>query len=291
MGRNKPNRQPKSKRRSRREKSTTPRLIDVLPTEGFCWVSTTRKPFLSNRQGRVIAKRFRSMLYNEESIAKGITLLFKGATEQIDQCAFKSPADFWNLAGSRIIWTRGIDGQLIYEFSLGVISARYRVRDYTDDLRADGFLEKSERLLGNTEMATAVDTFTNQISVVYGLTSDIGKSFYPWWTRDDYNEGTEESTKARNQGLMGQTSAAKTNAGDAEPEVASNENGKNEDDDGDLEMMDVDEDEDYSEDEDYNEDEDSDEDDDEDDEDDGEDDGEEAFNMDALMAVHPISRR
>ncbi|KAI0003892.1 hypothetical protein F4779DRAFT_89675 [Xylariaceae sp. FL0662B] len=239
------------------QKKYTPRLHDLLPTEGFCWVSVRNKPFLTNAQSRAISKA-PGMLWGPEYLRRNISLLFKRATQHINQCQNQTTAGFWGFVGSTLKWSKDLDGEVIFQFSLSVISARERVKDLADDYRDDGMLEKSQKVLCDTEMTAAVDGFTRAITETYSLGSQIGDRFYPPWTRDDFNEGDEDSTRASilqrieepNNPSAANTDADMVDAGDAgqyHEEVRDDNDDEDwdedEDDDydDDEEMMDVDE--------------------------------------------------
>ncbi|KAI0007283.1 hypothetical protein F4779DRAFT_643322 [Xylariaceae sp. FL0662B] len=200
MGPVKKSHKPKS-HRYRTTLKRAPRLVDILPNQGFIWRTGRGKSLLKSPQCRAIMKTLLRHSPTEPRAIKIISVLFKKATAQIKAHADKPAPEFWEMIGAQLHWTKGLSGELIYAFSLVVISARAKVHDFALNLVEMDKVEEANHLRSNTIMTAAVDDFTKIIMLGYKDLKNaehraIRNKFNPPWTRDEHNEGDEESTCA-----------------------------------------------------------------------------------------------
>ena len=218
----------------RQNRKPIPRLMQILPTDGFRWYVPGGGPSMpSGSAGRIVRTMRRYIDVNDKkSVSIQLTRMFRDACEVLkgDEIP-ESPAEFWDVAVAKIPWMAKLDGATLAAFALRILSTRAAVRPVVGYHLALGELDRAKEIWAqDSDLARAIAHYVNFLPFSHSLylaerkdddddddaggadgpppeesrvRSVIQDLYTPWWNNDPDNQGDEESTVAYKQ-LVGQ---------------------------------------------------------------------------------------
>ncbi len=162
--------------KQRDEKKCIPRLIDILPTNGFRWHTQCGNPFLSHAMSQKIVAAWRPYIEisRKELVAKQMTKMFDNACKAVVRGDVPDePAVFWQNVASSIPWMRKISGETLQLFALKILSARITFRSVITHHKRKNEKEKVDKLAVATALIQAVERYIVLLPVAYSFWFDV----------------------------------------------------------------------------------------------------------------------
>lgn len=204
---------PRVKKKSAKPRKVVnlPRLIDVLPSDGFIWRSRRGAEFLNNAMCRKLVgtmRRYIDISSNHLIVAQMARMFDTACTAVKNGNVPEKPAEFWMTIASSIPWMKKMDGVALQQFAMKVLSARRNAMNAGAQYEAMGKDIKANKIKIKTKMTVAVDNYINLLPVNYSQWPDLEPTqggnlrtilpdlYLEWWIEDDHNQGSEAETIA-----------------------------------------------------------------------------------------------